>query len=48
MAACYGKLATAKWLKEQGAEWPYLLHVPSWGHDVLTWARAEGFTLATR
>jgi hypothetical protein len=50
MAACYSKVAAAKWFKEQGADWPYMhvLHVPGWSHDVLTWARADGFTVATR
>jgi hypothetical protein len=41
-AACYGKLAVAKWLRAQGAAWPTTLRW--WHSEVLAWARAEGCT----
>jgi hypothetical protein len=44
------QLPTAKWLREQGAEWPTApLHPwrdeePVWSDEVLAWATSEGFT----
>jgi hypothetical protein len=37
-------LAAAKWLRQQGAEWPEVLQWgdQQWSGDVLAWARAEG------
>jgi hypothetical protein len=39
-------LANAKWLRQQGAEWPAVLSRGSyeWEGEVLEWARAEGCT----
>jgi hypothetical protein len=36
------KLATAQWLRQQGAEWPVPLK--RWSAEMLAWARAEGCT----
>jgi hypothetical protein len=45
-AAYYENLHAAKWLREQGAEWPTVLKGLAWkGQDkVLAWARSEGCT----
>jgi hypothetical protein len=43
-AGAHSKLAAAKWLREQGAEWPVLSKRQSWDREVLEWAVAEGFT----
>jgi hypothetical protein len=43
-AGCYNNLAAAKWLREQGAEWPTEFDVFVWSGEVLEWARAEGCT----
>jgi hypothetical protein len=45
-AAVRNELAAAKWLREQGAEWPtsFLSYRHPWHSDVLEWARAEGCT----
>jgi hypothetical protein len=40
-ASSYNKLAAAKWLRQQGAEWPSTFRCP-WRGEVLEWARAEG------
>jgi hypothetical protein len=42
-AAHYNKLTAAKWLREQGAEWPtkFKKWYP-WRSEVLEWARVEG------
>jgi hypothetical protein len=46
IAGAHNKLAAAKWLRQQGAEWPALLSLGGqrWLGDTLTWARAEGCT----
>jgi hypothetical protein len=49
MLSCAGrwdKLAAAKWLRQQGAEWPARVRTGrrKWNGDVLQWARAEGCT----
>jgi hypothetical protein len=45
IAGAYSKLAVVKWLRQQGAEWPTLLHwLQPWSGDALAWARAEGCT----
>jgi hypothetical protein len=36
----------AKWLKEQGADWPNRFTQP-WSREVIEWALTEGFTLPT-
>jgi hypothetical protein len=41
-AAGYSNVAVAKWLREQGAEWPAVDHIQFWSEEVLAWARAEG------
>jgi hypothetical protein len=41
-AAACNKLAAAKWLREQGAEWPTAPKWQQWSAEVLEWARAEG------
>jgi hypothetical protein len=52
------KLEAAKWLRQQGAEWPNVLRftiqydeggekVYKWEHNALQWARAEGCTSPT-
>jgi hypothetical protein len=46
-AGIINKLAAAKWLKEQGAEWPTAFNYKFWGPEVLAWARAEGCTKPT-
>jgi hypothetical protein len=44
-AACSSKLAAAKWLRQQGAQWPTAFRMwPSWSPEVVAWARAEGCT----
>jgi hypothetical protein len=47
----YWQLAVAKWLRQQGAEWPAILYDPVysdlWDGEVLAWARAEGCTSPT-
>jgi hypothetical protein len=44
-AGAHNKLAAAKWLRQQGAEWPALLRLHrSWPDDTLAWARSEGCT----
>jgi hypothetical protein len=35
------KLAAAKWLREQGAEWPTVFGWHTWSSEVIAWARAE-------
>jgi hypothetical protein len=50
VAGVGSKLADAKWLRQQGAEWPAVLSVTmdntiwNWQGDVLAWARANGCT----
>jgi hypothetical protein len=48
-AGSNSKLPAAKWLRQQGAEWPAVLkHAFSvWKADVLQWARDEGCTSPT-
>jgi hypothetical protein len=49
-ASAHSKLAAAQWLRQQGAEWPAVLHWSEalfddpldWSGDTLAWARAEG------
>jgi hypothetical protein len=42
-AAHINELPAAKWLREQGAEWPTECRAPfRWGDKVLAWARTEG------
>eukprot|EP00953_Heterococcus_sp_UTEX-ZZ885_P040205 20562-Heterococcus_DN1.PRE.3 len=43
----FNRLAAAKWLREQGAEWPMVFAYNPWRNKVLEWATAEGFTTAT-
>jgi hypothetical protein len=53
-AGCYNQLEAAKWLRQQGAEWPnnadptggvrLLVRGEFWEGDTLQWARAEGCT----
>eukprot|EP00953_Heterococcus_sp_UTEX-ZZ885_P017915 10021-Heterococcus_DN1.PRE.1 len=49
-AGASSKVAAAKWLRQQGAEWPPVLSITmdsmmyNWQGDVLQWARAEGCT----
>jgi hypothetical protein len=45
-ASRWNKLAAAKWLRQQGAEWPDRVRVGrrKWTGDVLQWATAEGCT----
>jgi hypothetical protein len=46
-AGASDKLAAAKWLREQGAEWPAQLYWHrEWSVDAVAWARAEGCTSA--
>jgi hypothetical protein len=48
MLDCVGRcnrLAAAKWLREQGAEWPAVLR--AWSNELVAWARAEGRTVPT-
>jgi hypothetical protein len=43
VAGACNQLAAAKWLRQQGAEWPEVLWSHAhWSGDVLEWARAEG------
>jgi hypothetical protein len=42
-AGASSKLAAAKWLRQQGAEWPAI--AAHWTGEVLEWARAEGYVL---
>jgi hypothetical protein len=44
VAALGSKLAAAKWLRAQGAEWPAEFGLRPWDGEVLEWARAEGCT----
>jgi hypothetical protein len=47
IAGAHSKLAAAKWLRQQGAEWPHVLNwywYGQWSGDTLEWARAEGCT----
>jgi hypothetical protein len=44
-AGCREKLAAAKWLKLQGAEWPAKFDWIQWSGKVLDWAEAEGFVM---
>jgi hypothetical protein len=49
VAGAYSKLAAAKWLRAQGAEWPQVLEYGQpWTGDTLLWARAEGCTSPTQ
>jgi hypothetical protein len=44
-AGTYNQLTAAKWLRQQGAEWPAQLGwCQDWPDTTLTWARAEGCT----
>jgi hypothetical protein len=44
-AAWDNKLAAAKWLRAQGAEWPTrFIKWRPWSHEVLQWAKAAGCT----
>jgi hypothetical protein len=50
-AGHYNQLATAKWLREQGAEWSDALRWPwrrPWRGEFLKWARAQGCTTPNR
>eukprot|EP00953_Heterococcus_sp_UTEX-ZZ885_P017511 9799-Heterococcus_DN1.PRE.1 len=49
VAGAYRRLAAAKWLRQQGAEWPAVLKYESraWNTDVVQWARDEGCTSPT-
>jgi hypothetical protein len=49
VAGAYRKLTAAKWLRQQGAEWPAVLKYESraWNTDVVQWARDEGCTSPT-
>jgi hypothetical protein len=44
------QLATAQWLRQQGAEWPAEIHFykSPWSDDVLQWAREAGCTSPTK
>jgi hypothetical protein len=47
VAGIHGSLATAQWLRQQGAQWPAVLrsdlyHNWKWKGKTLAWARAEG------
>jgi Ankyrin repeats (many copies) len=42
-AGQYNMLAAAKWLREQGAEWPTLYNEQDWHGEAVEWAIAEGF-----
>eukprot|EP00953_Heterococcus_sp_UTEX-ZZ885_P036527 18803-Heterococcus_DN1.PRE.3 len=52
IAGALGKLATAKWLRRQGAQWPTVLKHSNyydhwqgqWFCEALDWARAKGCT----
>jgi hypothetical protein len=56
IAGACNKLAAAKWLRAQGAEWPDVLSwqqrwsepALAWSGDTLAWARAEGCTSPTQ
>jgi hypothetical protein len=43
-AGYHNKLAAAKWLKAQGAQWPTDFRYTRWSDEVLAWARTEGCT----
>jgi hypothetical protein len=49
-AGASGRLQTAKWLRQHGAQWPNVLGVRDdasaqhWSAELLRWARAEGCT----
>ena len=45
-AGCWAQLEAAKWLRQQGAEWPDRVCTGrrKWTGDTLQWARAEGYT----
>jgi hypothetical protein len=43
-AAAFNRLAAAKWLREQGAEWPRDSAYGMWRGDILAWAIGEGCT----
>eukprot|EP00953_Heterococcus_sp_UTEX-ZZ885_P020286 11358-Heterococcus_DN1.PRE.2 len=53
-AGCNGELETAKWLRQQGAQWPAVLvyndhypphsHAWPWRGETLSWAREQGCT----
>jgi hypothetical protein len=49
-AGASGRLQTAKWLRQHGAQWPSMLiydrvdNVELWSGDALKWARTEGCT----
>jgi hypothetical protein len=49
IAGAHSKLAAAKWLRQQGAQWPAVLCWKEmvWSDDKLEWARAEGCTSPT-
>jgi hypothetical protein len=48
VAGVHNKLVVAKWLRQQGAEWPGVLQwTEAWSGDALAWARAEGCTSPT-
>jgi hypothetical protein len=48
VAGVHSKLVVAKWLRQQGAEWPDVLQwTEAWAGDALAWARAEGCTSPT-
>ena len=42
-AGRFNQLAAAKWLREQGAEWPTVYKKGRWSGVLLEWAIAEGF-----
>jgi hypothetical protein len=43
-AAIRNKLAAARWLREQGAQWPSASDWFSWSSDAQAWSIAEGYT----
>jgi hypothetical protein len=42
-AGSSNKFTTAKWLREQGAEWPTVIKSGPWRGELLAWAISEGF-----
>eukprot|EP00953_Heterococcus_sp_UTEX-ZZ885_P042253 21482-Heterococcus_DN1.PRE.3 len=56
-AGAHDNLAAAKWLRQQGAEWPDVIRYfyvnsfdgyTEWSGEALAWARAEGCTSPTQ
>jgi hypothetical protein len=51
VAGAHNQPAAAKWLRQQGAEWPdalCLYDTQQWSEDAEAWARAEGCTSSSR